>query len=534
MRRLIPLLLLCAGALAEDDQPRLAYGVDAATIVSVTWNRAADGAPSFVEYREAGAQGWLRLESEPVAWGERQRTVHTAWLEGLRPDTTYDYRVGAEGAWSGVHQLHTGPADGCTPFTFAALGDDRSDDDFGPSLNFGPILSEALETNPAFVLNGGDLVESGDEAQQWYNWLDHAADRLSGVPHMPTIGNHDDDRVEGDQATYNRLFTLPRNEANGTEDFYFFTYGDLIVVSLSSTTYRDDGWAMQAAWLDAVLTEHPKRWKIVMLHHPFYTSDLLGLLHEPDEVGQNAPVVPVLDRHHVDLVLQSHNHWYQRFEPSFGGVGDEAMPVDDPSQGTVYVTTGGSGAFTADIGSVLPGALDIECALTPGCAVLKGEHHFIELEMQPNLLMATVRATAAQNFGMAQENRAVIDQFAIEKVGAARIDCEAPPPPAPDAGAPDPDAAPRPEPDAATPPDPDAATALPDAAPVAPDAASPDAARGSDASPPAPDADLRRRLPRDAAVVAETSTDAGCGCDSTRGPPRLAWMLLLLGLRRRR
>ena len=46
----------------------------------------------------------------------------------------------------------------------------------------------------------------------------------------------------------------------------------------------------------------------------------------------------------ADLVIQSHNHWYQRFLPSFGGGGgDDAVPVDDTADGTVYLPPAGPG-----------------------------------------------------------------------------------------------------------------------------------------------------------------------------------------------
>ncbi len=526
----LSMVLFVAAAHAEDDQPRLAFGNDAGSELSVTWNRPV-GVAGFVEFRRAGAAEWARQVSEPVAWPEMQRTVHTVWLLGLEPATTYEYRVGDGATWSAVFEFETAPDDPCVPFNFASLGDDRSQDDFGPSLNFGPILEEALATDPAFVLNGGDLVESGDSPEQWFNWLDHTGDRLSRVPHLPTIGNHDDDRVQGDDAAYNRLFTLPRNDTTDTEDFYFVEYADLLVVSLSSTTYRDDGWAAQATWLDRVLTEHPRRWKVVILHHPFYTSTLFGLEHDPNEVGQNAPIVPILDRHHVDLVIQSHNHWYQRFLPSFGGLGDDAEPVMDEADGTIYVTTGGSGAFTADVNELF-GVLDIECGITPGCAILRGEHHFLAFEVEPNLITATVHATAAQNFGNDPANREVIDQFTIEKSGAERIDCDNPPP-EPDAAVPEPDAAPPVDAEA---PEPD----------LGPDAGPPDA--GIEADALAVDAVVSDvPLARDASVVdarrairpeagTETGADAGdsgCGCDAP-GRSAAPWLALLLVLGRRR
>jgi len=544
--------LLPLAAAAQDDLPRVAFGEDGARQMSITWN-TEDDSPSLVEVR-AGNEEWARHEGQSERWAPMGRFVHSVSLDDLEPDTSYRYRVGDGVSWAGPFAFRTGPVDLCQAYRFVALGDDRSQDDFGPSLNWGPILQEALEEGPAFALNGGDLVHNGDQPEQWFNWLVHTADGLTDVPHMPTLGNHDDDSVDGDGAAYNLLFTLPRNDQTGTEDYYFFTYGDLIVVSLSTVTFKGNAFAEQAQWLDDVLTAHPKRWKIVMLHHPIYTSTLLGLMHPPDEAGQNAALVPVFDTHHVDLVLQSHNHWYQRFVPSFGGGGSEqAEPVDDDADGTVYLTTGGAGAYTVDIGAFL-GVLDLECAFTPGCAVLRGEHHYLLFEMEQNQLTVTVKATAAQNFGNDPANREVIDRFELVKAGDERIDCEAlqpeppdaavePPPPGPDAAPPPP---PPPLPDAAIPPSdrPDAATpAVLDAAPAAePDGSSVDTgsprepARDAAAPLAAPDGGAARRVLPDAAnEQTSPAGDGGCACRATGGSPLgLAGLALLLALPRRR
>ncbi len=217
--------------------------------------------------------------------------------------------------------------------------------------------------------------------------------------------------------------------------------------------------------------------------------------------------------------------------------------MDDPSQGTVYVTTGGAGAFTVDIGDIL-GLLDIQCALTVGCAALRGEHHYMDFELTPNRMSVTVKATAAQNFGMDPNNREVLDEFIIDKVGAERMECADPPPPQPDAAVPPIMDAATPTPDAAA-PTPDAAAPTPDAAPN-PDAASPNpdaAAPATDAAPmvdanrdPPPNTrfDTGLSRPRADATFAEEGASDGCGCRVGEGG-HPGWALLLrLGLVRRR
>lgn len=428
-RRLLAFSLILAtpwAVQADPFKPRLGYGAAPASRgVTVTWNSAADSATA-VRIRPAAGGDWLIQEGASERWEPVGHYVHSVEIDGLTPWTEYVYQTGDGQQWGDEYTFRTAPENPCTPFRFVALGDERSQDDFGPDRNWAPILGEALADGPALVLNGGDLVKEGKEHDQWFNWLDMTDDLFAQVVHLPTIGNHDDDRVDGDGAHYNTLFTLPRNATTGTEDFWFSRFRDVGFVALSTATFDDDGFAAQAAWLDQVFTDNPTRWKVVFFHHPIYTAGREPLLHNPNEVGQNAALVPVLDAHHVDVVLQSHNHWYERFEPSAGGGGgDQPVPVANESEGTVYMTTGGAGAFTADLGDFL----DLVCDGQVGCAVARGQHHYILFEADANRLTGTVKATAAQNFGESDDNREVIDLFALEKAGDERVDCAQFPPP---------------------------------------------------------------------------------------------------------
>jgi len=393
--------------------------------MTVAWNSDSVANPSFVEYGRTPAFGDTAQGSVAGVPGGL-RAHHEVDLEGLDPGAMYYYRVGGEGDWSNTFTFNTAPEEPCAPFSFVAMGDGRSDDGFGPSRRWSSILSEAFAHDPAFIVNTGDLVKDGAEVDQWENLLVASDDAHPFTPHMPCIGNHDDDKTEGEGALYNQLFAIPRNSETGTEDFYYFLYSNLIVVSLSTQTFMggDSQFQIQADWLDRVLTEHPKTWKVVFFHHPPYTGSAFGATHPPNEKDQNAALVPIFDKHHVDIVLSGHNHWYQRFEPMCcGGGQDSGRIVGSYDQGTLYVITGGAGSITLEIPfieSTLPALLCME----PGSLVCSGKHHYMLFKVDGTELHAEVWATAAQNFDVNQGNIEIIDEFTIRKPGAAE-DCVA-------------------------------------------------------------------------------------------------------------
>ncbi|MGB9601078.1 MAG: hypothetical protein ACPL7I_11040, partial [Myxococcota bacterium] len=199
------------------------------------------------------------------------------------------------------------------------------------------------------------------------------------------------------------------NYGSNTEDYYYFTYGNAIFISISTQTFRDGTipFERQARWLDEVLTHNPRKWKFVYFHHPIYTKNVVfDISHPPNEVNQNAALVPVFDKHHIDIVFTSHNHWYERYEPS--ACANAGKPSSDNpcsvgannfDKGTVYVVSGGAGAFT------IPAVL---CGMQAGRVKCSGDHHYIIITIKNETL--TFEAYSAYP----QQNK-LMDSFTITK-----------------------------------------------------------------------------------------------------------------------
>jgi MYXO-CTERM domain-containing protein len=490
------LLGLTAAARGAPSKLRLSFVEDTATSMTVTWNTTA-AAASEVRYGTAPGQLASTATATSFEANSGLGHVHSVTLTGLQPDTTYYYSAGsAADGFSAEKTFTTGPAEheSCGRFKFVYLGDNRPDPIFGGGQNWPQILGQSVQQQPDFVLNGGDLVIDGDQIDQWQKLLDWTEPVASLLAFMPSIGNHDDGPGEGDGANYNQLFTLPRSSGpNGsdTEDYYFFTYANAIFVSLSTDTFKD--FNKQAAWLDEVLTNNPKKWKLVFYHKPTYTNEVLfNISHEPNEEGQNAAFVPVIDKHHVDVVLTSHNHWYERYEPSACGTKGTpgsnqpcSVGASNFSAGTVYYVSGGAGAFT------IPGFL---CGQQSGRAICSGNHHYIIFDIDNEVLKV-------ETWGAFPQTNQVIDSITIKKSADT---C----PLTPDAGPPD-----------------GLDSAVSDLAAL--DASAPGGEPVFDGPPATQDATAPTNPPGD-----------GCGCattgDQLGGAGALLLTIILLGARRRR
>lgn len=373
---------------------------DASTTMAVTWITSGN-TPTTIEYGVASTAEHSLTVTPPreivgIGWH------HEIELTSLSPNTTYRYRVGAPGDWSPEHTFKTAPNDQCTPFSFVQLGDARSQDSRGPSLNWPSIQQEAAAAGAAFFLNGGDLVREGTDIGQWNNWLQASEMVNPDVPMMPCIGNHDDGPGDGTSANYNQLFALPTNTVTGTEDYYAFVYNNLLVFSLSTQTYDD--WAAQMAWLEGVAAQHPNKWKIVFFHHPVYTTQTrafgIDVGHGPNEKGQNPFYGPAFDRAGIDLVIQSHNHIYERFQPLRYDPADpnEGQVVanfgNGPGEGRLYVVSGGSGAF---LDPLIEGNFQ---SWASGSEMRSKDHHYIRMTIAGGTLQyAAVRTSAGNSSG---------------------------------------------------------------------------------------------------------------------------------------
>jgi Calcineurin-like phosphoesterase len=131
----------------------------------------------------------------------------------------------------------------------------------------------------------------------------------------------------------------------------------------------------QADWLDARLSEPGPRFRVVVFHQPAWSCSNHDSTREVVRRW-----VPVLERHRVALVLNGHDHNYQRF-------------VSD--HGVNYVVTGGGGRGLYRLDECRGGE--------PPRVALGMRHHFTAVEVRARTLTLT-----AVTEGFALLDRAVI------------------------------------------------------------------------------------------------------------------------------
>lgn len=270
----------------------------------------ADGAERHTAAAEVEAAA-LRGPDEQQVW---------ARLDGLRPDTIYCYALRDDaGEIVRPTGFRTPPiADPGAPVRFLAFGDSGGG---GPDQY---ALLEQMYTVPYdLIIHTGDLAyDSGTIAQFEDNVFGVYADILRNIPMFPAAGNHDYETLRG--APFRSVFALPGDSG---EKWYAFDWGSVHFVALDT----ESDYQIQAAWLDRDLAGTALPWRIVYLHKPPYSSGTHG-----SDLALRAALAPILERHHVQLVLAGHDHDYERIVPQ---------------NGVAYVVTGGGGVGTRSVGA---------------------------------------------------------------------------------------------------------------------------------------------------------------------------------------
>ncbi len=311
------------------DQVSVAWGADPRSELVWTRRTAPEVEASILQVRGHDGERWevpgvAALIEVPDLLNDPCVRRYTARVSGLAPGSIYDYTIGT-GAESFSSSVRTAPRSD-SDVALMYMGDPQCGLE-----GWGKLLASAWKRRPdaTALLIAGDLVDRGNERSNWDHFFLRAAGVFERLPMMPAVGNHE--YLDRGPVLYRAFFALPENGPKGVdaELAYSVEIGDAFLAVLDSTTAvsSPEHARIQAEWLDDRLARTDRTWKLVMFHHPVYASHPWR-----ESPALRDAWVPVIDRHHVDLVLQGHDHAYQRTYPLLAN-----QRVGSASEGTVYV-----------------------------------------------------------------------------------------------------------------------------------------------------------------------------------------------------
>ncbi|MCG3172286.1 MAG: hypothetical protein GMKNLPBB_00434 [Myxococcota bacterium] len=294
--------------------------------------------PASVEYLPAGFTNGL--------WFQQGRVT------GLKAGTSYCYAVSIDGkVAAGGFRIKTAPADDAQPVHVVVIGDWGSGQIEEAKIR--DLIAVAHREKPfdLFLTTGDNIYGSGTYGEIQTRGFEYYKELWTTIPLYVTHGNHD---YGTDQAQPSlRNYILPENaeRPEHKERYYYLEWGPLFWLGLDSEDPLDQNFLQhlspkadrdqqQDRWARRVLEKVKDKFVIAAWHKP---------AHSTAERGGHPPAAavfsPVMEKFRVPLVLQGHNHLYERSHPLIG-----LNITTTKTGGVTYIVTGGGGKSLYDFG----------------------------------------------------------------------------------------------------------------------------------------------------------------------------------------
>ena len=287
-------------------------------------------------------------------------------------------------------------------YTFADEGENKLKDfnfvaagDYGCSKNTKNTIDNMLDKKPELVLPLGDLSVD-NTATCWLDLVSPFDDRL-----QITFGYHDVKNGESKLNQYKEAFDL--NNLYYSFDYrhvHFIVMSTLSDFSIASAQYKFIEKDLQEASANENID-----WIVVTNYGPFYTSpsahpaknDIRNIYH------------PLFDKYGVDLVLQGHNHNYQRTYPVTFNPNKGSEPIVT-NQFTTGYQGNKDGIIYAIVGTAGEGFHPLDGRQTYMATQFEGKFGFLDIEISNGNPHTKLTGTFYDNQGSG-----IQDYFTIEK-----------------------------------------------------------------------------------------------------------------------
>jgi hypothetical protein len=255
------------------------------------------------------------------------------------------------------------------------------------------------------VIGLGDFSYQ-DTADCWFEIIAPLDDKMK-----ITIGNHDDETTS--------LLNQYMSHFNLTKQFYSFNYQNVHFTVISTELLKDSEGNEQYEFVNTDLASAASDpnidWIVVYYHTEAYTSPWVAIPNGHNvHTGLNRlrdAYHPLFEKYDVDLVLQAHNHNYERSYPiKYNNANSSSPIITDANtnnysnpEGQIFVTAGTGGRSSYGF-----------LAKEPYMVTQYVGYGFLNIDVIDN--GQTFNATFYSNDG------SIKDQFSIKKNGSASAD----------------------------------------------------------------------------------------------------------------
>ncbi|CEF68460.1 Iron/zinc purple acid phosphatase-like protein [Strongyloides ratti] len=289
------------------------------------------------------------------------RYYHTVYLKNLNYNKKYYYKVGDGRKWSKKFYFKTFPGGSNFDMKLCVFGDM----DTGKMATIKKVTKAVKKGECQLIIHLGDIAyqlqkNDGLIGDDFMRKIEPIA---AYAPYMVIVGNHEFDCTGFTHYNYRFIMPLDNDNIDKTDHFYSFNLGFVNFVGLSSEVYGFykmygiDPIKRQAAWLHRTLKNiqtkrYNRPWIISYFHRPLYcwykfSKDECNE-YESTTLKSGTKYIPGLEKYlydySVDLVLNGHEHGYQRMYPVYNRTVykyDNDIYYNTPAP--TYVTSGVAG-----------------------------------------------------------------------------------------------------------------------------------------------------------------------------------------------
>eukprot|EP00873_Tetraselmis_striata_P023235 jgi/Tetstr1/443499/TSEL_031504.t1 len=257
---------------------------------------------------------------EPVPLPPITRPGDPGWIDEFEPPSTSPSRRAAETGCSDLSlEFTTAPVPGKCGLTFRSwwLGDSgvASSDQAG---NRDAAMDFFGGRWDGTFLLGDNAYKSGTFGEYREKLFDYYCGPFAKVGLNPIMGNHDAYTAKGDKETgpYFELFQPGYPTRSSYKGSYSYQHGrvHIIMMDLSFKDWEDDDDLLD--WIDedlaAARTSGQTDWILAGNHFPPYSRGSHNSDSSSRLVRVRENVVPIMDKHGVDVHLTGHSHSYER------------------------------------------------------------------------------------------------------------------------------------------------------------------------------------------------------------------------------
>ena len=295
--------------------------------------------------------------------GEYILMSHKVHVENLEKGKAYSYKIGSEGGY--VYGAFIVDVDAPKEITAINMSDAQTKD-LTKHPYWRNTFVKAVETagkSLDFAIHNGDQFDQNNATgndktpfrlYRYAKAVDVIRDYKFNIPYMTSSGNHEP------SSAYSHYLMSDVDYAGYDYKgaYYSYDYSFAHFAVLNTNTIND----AQLNWLkDDLDAASDSTWKIVVMHiSPYSTGD-----HSNKSENQSIveKLTPIFSEKHVDLVLQAHDHTYNKTLPyrwdaagyttTYGNdevvnLNPEQETINDVTydknpNGTYYITTGAAG-----------------------------------------------------------------------------------------------------------------------------------------------------------------------------------------------